>query len=96
MEGYTYCLTRKIDKTMGWIGTIIVGLLAGLIGSAIMRGGSIGWLKSMILGLLGSVVGGLVYSLLGAEAGESFWPQLVVSTIGACVILFVVGLFRKK
>lgn len=81
---------------MNWIGTIIVGLLAGLIGSKIMRGQSLGWIKNMILGLFGSVVGGWVYSLIGAQAGGSFWPQLVVSTIGACVILFIAGLFQKK
>lgn len=81
---------------MNWIGTIIVGLLAGLIGSKLMGKDSYGWIKSMLLGLFGSVVGGWVYSLLGAEAGASFWPQLVVSTIGACVILLVIRLFKGR
>lgn len=81
---------------MGWLGTIIVGLLAGLIGAKIMHGQSLGWLKNMLLGLFGSVVGRWVYGLLGAEAGSSFWPQLVVSTIGACVILFIARFFRSK
>ncbi|KGL50154.1 GlsB/YeaQ/YmgE family stress response membrane protein [Porphyromonas cangingivalis] len=81
---------------MGWIITIIIGLLAGLIGSAIMRNGSMGWIKSILLGLVGSVVGKFAYGLFGMSADEGFWGQLVVSTIGACLILFIAGLFRKK
>lgn len=81
---------------MNWIGSIIVGLLAGLIGSKVMNGQSLGWLRNMLLGLFGSVVGGWVYSLLGAQAGNTFWAQLVVSTIGACVILFVARFFQGK
>lgn len=81
---------------MGWILTIVVGLLAGLIGSAIMRNGSMGWLKSIVLGLLGSVVGKFAYGLLGMSANEGFWGQLVFSTIGACLILLIAGFFRKK
>lgn len=79
---------------MSWISSIIVGLLAGLIGSKLMGSESKGCLMNLILGLLGSIVGGWVYNLLGAQAGVSFWAQLVVSVVGACVILFIARLLR--
>ncbi|MDO4695348.1 GlsB/YeaQ/YmgE family stress response membrane protein [Porphyromonas sp.] len=81
---------------MGWILTIVIGLLAGLIGSAIMRNGSLGWIKNIILGLLGSIVGKWVYGFFGATADEGFWGQLIVSVVGACIILFIAGLFNRK
>lgn len=81
---------------MGWIATIALGLVAGLIGSAIMGNGSLGWIKSAVLGLLGSLVGKWVYSLFGVVAQDGLWGQLVVSTIGACIILFIAGWFRKR
>ena len=61
-----------------------------------MRGQSLGFLWNIIIGMLGGVVGGWVYTLFGATEGTSWWAQLVCAVVGACVILFVVGLFRKK
>ena len=81
---------------MGLLWSLLIGLAAGAIAGWIMRGRSLGCLWNIIIGMLGGVVGGWVYSLFGATEGTSWWAQLVCAVVGACVILFIVGLFNKK
>lgn len=81
---------------MGLLWSLLIGLAAGAIAGWIMRGHSLGFLWNIIIGMLGGVVGGWVYSLFGATEGTSWWAQLVCAVVGACVILFIVGLFNKK
>lgn len=48
---------------MGWLGTLIVGLIAGLIASRIMKANT-GVLMDLVLGVAGAFVGGLIAQLL--------------------------------
>ena len=80
---------------MGLLWSLLIGLAAGAIAGWIMRGQSLGFLWNIIIGMLGGVVGGWVYTLFGATEGTSWWAQLVCAVVGACVILFIVGLFNK-
>lgn len=71
------------------IGTIIVGLIAGLIARAIKPGSdAMGWIMTIILGIAGSFVGGLIASALGIGAVGSM-GSLTLSVIGAIILLFV-------
>ena len=81
---------------MGLLWSLLIGLAAGAFAGWIMRGQFLGFLWNIIIGMLGGVVGGWVYTLFGATEGTSWWAQLVCAVVGACVILFVVGLFNKK
>jgi uncharacterized membrane protein YeaQ/YmgE (transglycosylase-associated protein family) len=78
---------------VGWIGAIIIGVLAGWITGKIMRGGGYGFWLDLLLGLIGSIVGGWLTSILiGVDLTTGFnLTSLVVSVIGAVV---VVALFR--
>lgn len=78
---------------MGFIGMIVIGLLAGWLTGRLMKGGGDGLVGDLVLGLVGSVVGGWVTSLLlGVDLTSGFnLTTLVVSIIGAMI---VVALFR--
>jgi hypothetical protein len=46
-------------------------------------------------GLVGAVVGGFLFGLLGISAGGLI-GSIVTATVGAAVLLFVVGLIKKS
>ena len=75
---------------MGIISWIILGLIAGFIGSKIVNRTGEGIVLDVVLGVVGAVIGGYVFSLFGAEGvtGLNLW-SLLVAVIGAVVVLLV-------
>jgi uncharacterized membrane protein YeaQ/YmgE (transglycosylase-associated protein family) len=75
---------------MGIISWIILGLIAGFIGSKIVNKTGSGMLMDIVLGVVGAVVGGYLVSLTGTEGvtGLNLW-SLLVAVIGAIVVLLV-------
>ena len=72
---------------MGLIGGIILGAIEGGIASSLMDEKS-GMLKCIVLGLIGGTVGGFIFKLAGLAA-TGLIGNLVVSTIGACVCIWI-------
>jgi uncharacterized membrane protein YeaQ/YmgE (transglycosylase-associated protein family) len=75
---------------MGIISWIILGLIAGFIGSKIITRTGEGIVLDIILGVVGAIVGGYLFSLVGAQGvtGLNLW-SLLVAVIGAIVVLLV-------
>ncbi len=79
---------------MGILLWIIVGLLAGAIAYAVLgRRGSI--LSSLVVGLIGALVGGKLAEILRLNVTGGFIDQLIVSTVGAILLLVVWRAIRK-
>ena len=76
---------------MGFIWSIIIGIVAGYLAGKIMRGGGFGVIVNLILGVLG----GWVFSLLGISAG-GILGSLITSTVGAILLLWIGSLFNKS
>lgn len=85
---------------LGFLWWIIIGLIAGLLGRLLMPGPQpMGWLLTIGLGLVGSILGGFISSLVfgtdpmapGFHAGG-----LVMSTIGAVIVLALYAFFQKR
>ncbi len=76
---------------------ILFGALAGWLASIIMRtNGQQGGLANIVIGILGALLGGFISRSLGGPAVTGFnITSVVVATLGAVVLLFVVGLFRR-
>ena len=82
---------------MGLISTIIVGLVAGWLASLIMKTKTGLWLD-LVLGIVGSIIGGFVESLLtGVDmvTGVNL-TSIIVSLIGAVIVVFVYRLIKKR
>ncbi len=78
-------MRRNEMSLLGWI---ILGLLAGWIGSHIVDNGGKGPLLDIVLGIVGALVGGFIFSALGALPVTGFnLYSLVVSVVGAVVVL---------
>lgn len=75
---------------MGFIAWIVLGLLAGFIGSKIVNKSGEGVFLDIILGIVGAVVGGWVFSMFGANGvtGLNIY-SLVVAVIGAILVLVI-------
>jgi len=83
---------------MGFIAWIVLGLLAGFIGSKIVNKSGEGFFLDIILGIVGAVLGGWVFSLFGANGvtGLNIY-SLVVAVIGAILVLVIYhALFGKR
>ncbi len=73
---------------MGIISWIIVGLIAGFIGSKIVNRSGEGFLRDVILGILGAIVGGWIFTALGANGVTGFnIYSIFVAVIGAIIVL---------
>lgn len=79
----------------GFIGSIIIGCLAGFIAGKIMRGGGFGFLWNLILGIIGGVVGGWTLSLLNISWGGTI-GSLGTAVVGAVLLLWIASLFKKS
>ncbi len=79
---------------MGLLGWVILGGLAGWIGSGLMKERR-GCLMNVIVGIVGSVVGGMIFNFIGGVGVTGFnaW-SLVVAIIGAVVFLGIVRALR--
>jgi uncharacterized membrane protein YeaQ/YmgE (transglycosylase-associated protein family) len=75
---------------------IILGLIAGWIGSKIVNRRGEGFFLDIVLGVVGALVGGFLFSLIGAEgvSGLNIY-SLFVAIVGSVVVLviyhFIVG-----
>ncbi len=78
-----------IDGLFGWL---IVGLIAGFLASAVVRGRGFGCIGNIVVGLIGAVIGGYLASLLNITGTYHFWSTVLISFIGACILLFVLQL----
>jgi len=75
---------------MSIIAWIILGLIAGYIGSKIVdREGKGLWLN-MALGIVGAIVGGLIFSAFGGSGvtGVNLY-SIIVAIIGSVVVLWI-------
>lgn len=76
----------------GFIGWIIIGLLAGWLTGKLTRGRGFGCLADVILGLIGAIVGGWIFSRLGIETW-GFFGSLAAATVGAVLLVAIARLF---
>ena len=82
---------------MGIISWVIIGGIAGWIGSILTRDGrSMGCLTNVIVGIIGSFIGGYVVNFFGGYGvtGFNVW-SIIVAVIGSVIFLSIINLFRK-
>jgi uncharacterized membrane protein YeaQ/YmgE (transglycosylase-associated protein family) len=75
---------------MGILSWLILGLIAGFIGSKIVNHTGSGIIMDIVLGVVGAFVGGFLFSMFGAGGvtGLNLYSALV-AIVGAVVVLFV-------
>ena len=80
---------------MSFVAWIILGLVAGFVGSKIVNKTGEGLFLDIILGIVGAIVGGWLFSMFGASGvtGLNLY-SLAVAVVGAIVVLVVYHAIR--
>lgn len=75
---------------MGVLSWVILGLIAGFIGSKIVNKSGSGLVMDIVLGIVGAIVGGYLFAMMGSTGitGLNVWSMLV-ATAGAVIVLWI-------
>lgn len=81
---------------MSFLAWIVLGLLAGFIGSKIVNKTGEGIFLDIVLGIVGAVAGGWLFNTFGASGvtGLNLY-SLLVAVVGAVVVLVVYHAIRR-
>jgi uncharacterized membrane protein YeaQ/YmgE (transglycosylase-associated protein family) len=84
---------------VGWIGTLMIGAIAGWIAEKLTKS-DMGLLMNIIIGVIGAYIGAFLANALGLRLGELFsgwfWGNLLVAVVGAVILLTVLKLLRSS
>jgi uncharacterized membrane protein YeaQ/YmgE (transglycosylase-associated protein family) len=88
--------SSTLSQNVGWIGYIIIGALAGWIAGKIVKGGGSGILLNIVIGIAGALIGGFLLSFFLKTGSGGWWFTLFTAILGSVILLWVVGLVRKR
>lgn len=82
---------------MSILAWIVLGLIAGFIGSKIVNKTGEGFLLDIVVGVVGAVVGGWLFQAFGASgvSGVNIY-SLMVAIVGSVVVLFLYHTLFKR
>ena len=80
---------------MSILAWVLLGLVAGFVGSKLVNKTGEGVLLDIVLGIVGAVVGGYVFSMFGAHGvtGLNIY-SLIVAVIGSILVLVIYHAIR--
>jgi uncharacterized membrane protein YeaQ/YmgE (transglycosylase-associated protein family) len=82
---------------MGIISWIILGLIAGFIGSKIVNRQGQGFWLNIALGIVGALVGGFMFDLFGKSGvtGLNIY-SMIVAIVGSVVVLLIYNALSSR
>ena len=73
---------------MSFLAWIVLGLIAGFVGSKLVNKTGEGVLLDVILGVIGAVVGGYIFTVFGAHGVTGLnLHSILVAVVGAVLVL---------
>ncbi len=92
----TEILARSTTLTsVGVIGYIIIGGLAGWLASKIVSGGGSGILLDVVIGIVGALLGGFILSFFVNTAGGGLIFTFLTALLGSVILLSLVRMVRR-
>ena len=80
---------------MSFLGWLFIGALAGWLAGKIVEGYGFGFVGNIVIGILGACIGGFILPRLGifpVSTGGNF----LAATLGAVILLFLLGLSQRR
>ncbi len=81
-----------LQQTVVFLG---IGVISGWLAGLILKGGGFGLIGNLIVGILGALLGGWLFKLLEITIGGEWFGPIVTATVGAVVLIFLIGLIKK-
>jgi uncharacterized membrane protein YeaQ/YmgE (transglycosylase-associated protein family) len=81
-----------IEQIVIWI---IVGGIAGILASALIRGIRLDLIGAIIVGILGAIIGGWLFGLLGITIGAGIISDIVTALVGSVLLLLLLRSLRR-
>jgi uncharacterized membrane protein YeaQ/YmgE (transglycosylase-associated protein family) len=75
--------------------TILIGLLVGWLAGQITKGKGFGLFGNIGVGIVGALLGRLLFDLIGLEY-YSLLGRIVMALVGALLLLYVLGVTRRR
>ena len=81
---------------MSFLAWIVLGLIAGYIGSKLVNKSGEGVLMDILLGVIGAVVGGWLFGKFGAAgvSGVNLY-SILVAVVGSVIVLLAYHMLRR-
>jgi len=81
---------------MSFVAWIVLGLIAGFVGSKIINKQGAGLVMDLVLGIVGAIAGGWLFNMFGASGvtGLNLY-SLLVAIVGAIAVLVVYHAIRR-
>lgn len=79
---------------VGIIGWIVIGIAAGFVAEKVMNRDH-GLLTNLLVGVVGALLGGWIAGIIGLSFG-GWLGSFIVATVGAILLLFLLGLIKKR
>jgi uncharacterized membrane protein YeaQ/YmgE (transglycosylase-associated protein family) len=88
-------LRRNAMTPVSLLVFLAVGALAGWLAGKLMKGSGFGLIGNIVVGIVGAFIGNWIFGVTGIHVARGLANYLITSVVGASVLLFVVGLFKK-
>jgi uncharacterized membrane protein YeaQ/YmgE (transglycosylase-associated protein family) len=79
------------ESVLAWI---IIGAIAGWLAGVVVKGYGFGVIGNIVIGILGAGLAGILAPALGLYT-QSTAGNIVAATVGAIILLFLIGLVRR-
>jgi uncharacterized membrane protein YeaQ/YmgE (transglycosylase-associated protein family) len=90
---FEIAIERRLIMDFLWF--ILIGLAAGWLAGQWVKGSGYGVLGDIGLGILGALLGGFLFSLLGISGGGGLIGSLLVATLGAILLLYLLRWYNR-
>jgi len=74
---------------------LLVGLIAGWLAGQIMQNAGFGIVGDLVVGIVGAFIGSWLFPQFGIHFGSGIFAAIINATLGALILLLVIGLFRR-
>jgi uncharacterized membrane protein YeaQ/YmgE (transglycosylase-associated protein family) len=74
---------------------LVVGAIAGWLAGTIVKGYGFGLIGNIVVGVVGAFIGGWLFPSLGLWDIPGIVGVIVSATLGAIILLVIIGLIRR-